>query len=148
MIRVEPVDIDTIFACRAEVLRSGRPVSEVGFDGDTDPATLHLAAIDDGEVAGCLTVMAIPMPGDADYTHQLRGMAVRPAWRGQGVGAKLLAALSTARPGVRLWCNARQSAIGFYESQGWTQRGAFFDIPHHGPHVRMVAPPAPLDHSH
>ena len=35
------------------------------------------------------------------------------------------------------WCNARTTAIGFYEQVDWSVETDIFDIPTAGPHVRM-----------
>ncbi|MBA3707750.1 MAG: hypothetical protein H0W83_02890 [Planctomycetes bacterium] len=60
---------------------------------------------------------------------------------GAGAGAALLVVgdRMVRACGVRmLWCNARTSAIGFYQKQGWTVVSAVFEIPVAGPHVRMT----------
>ena len=41
-------------------------------------------------------------------------------------------------PAGILWCNARTSAIGFYEKLGWRVTSGPFDVPGVGPHVTMV----------
>ena len=40
-------------------------------------------------------------------------------------------------PGWPFWCNARTTAIGFYEQAGWSTATDVFDIPTAGPHVKM-----------
>ena len=34
--------------------------------------------------------------------------------------------------GSLLWCNARESALGFYENLGFLVRGEPYDLPGHG----------------
>ncbi|MEM6459702.1 MAG: GNAT family N-acetyltransferase [Planctomycetota bacterium] len=139
MIRVERVELDAIFALRAEVLRDGQPIASAAFDGDDAPGTLHLAAIDgDGVVSGCVSVMRATMPGDPTRTRQLRGMAVAEHERNRGIGGLLLAEVDRREPAAALWCNARRPARRFYERHGWAAVSAPFDIAHHGPHVRML----------
>jgi predicted GNAT family N-acyltransferase len=41
------------------------------------------------------------------------------------------------RAGHMIWCNARLSAVRFYEKLGFETRGDEFDIPDVGPHVVM-----------
>jgi GNAT superfamily N-acetyltransferase len=66
-------------------------------------------------------------------------MATAPGWQGRGVGRSLLQYAEALLAGDRLWwCNARASAIGFYERQGWTVVSEVFDIPTAGPHRRMI----------
>lgn len=148
-IRIEAVEIGVILPLRTEVLRDGQPPESAQFAGDDAPTTIHLAALDEHHrVAGCLSLMENVMPGEAEWTHQLRGMAVAQSHRGRGAGGLLLNRLKQLTPNLNVWCNARVPAQRFYERHGWIAASAEFDIPHHGPHVRMTrrglsAPPHP-----
>ncbi|MEM9417859.1 MAG: GNAT family N-acetyltransferase [Planctomycetota bacterium] len=141
VMRIEAVPIETILPLRTEVLRDGQPPESAQFPGDHDPATLHLAAIGTVDkpnvVVGCLSLMPNPMPEDPAWTHQLRGMAVVEELRGSGVGGQLLVELGRRTPGYRVWCNARVPAQRFYGRHGWSVVSEAFEVPHHGPHVRM-----------
>jgi phosphoribosylformimino-5-aminoimidazole carboxamide ribotide isomerase len=67
-------------------------------------------------------------------------MAVDPGLQKSGVGGALIAAMIDevrARGGVRLWCNARTSAVGFYLRHGLSQTGAEFEVKGVGPHSVM-----------
>jgi ribosomal protein S18 acetylase RimI-like enzyme len=60
--------------------------------------------------------------------------------RGQGYGAALVrsgCAYVALERGTYLWCDARESAVGFYEKLGFVIRGNHFDLPVTGPHYRM-----------
>ena len=108
---------------RGEVLRSGR-VKEVRIDGDDDPATLHIGAIDaGGKLVGTSSYYARPMPGSSEGPAvQLRMMAVAASVQGRGVGGRILErAISelSARGDRLLWANARDSALGFYIAHGF-----------------------------
>jgi GNAT superfamily N-acetyltransferase len=140
-----PGTASEVLDVRHEVLRAGRPRDTAVFTGDDDPATRHWVAMQGDRVVGVVSVMAAPFP---DPWHdgpapqwQLRGMAVLPGLRGEGVGKKLLDAVHTdvAEP---MWCNARQAAEGFYAHHGWTPHGDHFDVPPIGPHRRMSWGPA------
>jgi GNAT superfamily N-acetyltransferase len=77
---------------------------------------------------------------------QLRGMATAATHQRQGIGQLLLMfaidEASQEKPSWPFWCNARTTAIGFYEQAGWSTATDVFDIPTAGPHVKMhfVAP--------
>jgi GNAT superfamily N-acetyltransferase len=133
------VPLALILPLRLAVLRPGMAAEAACFEGDAAATTLHLAASAGAQVVGCASLMLNAFAGEPAW--QLRGMATAPAWRGTGLGRRLLAhaeALLRDHP-VRLrWCNARTSAIGFYEKQGWTVVSEEFDIPSAGPHRRMV----------
>jgi len=137
---VESVVVATIRPLRHEVLRPGQPVSASAYPQDDDQQTLHLAAYDDaGAVVGCATFF--PERLDAEPAWRLRGMATAPAVRGQGYAGEMLARgrEELRERGVRLlWCNARASAVGFYERYGFERRGAEFDIAPLGPHYLLV----------
>jgi GNAT superfamily N-acetyltransferase len=132
--RVVEVEVGRTRDLRARVLRPGVPPEEVGFPGDDGPGVFHLAAEDDGTLVGIVTLIA-----DGDAGVRLRSMAVDPAWQGTGVGRMLVeAAVERLRAaGVRrMWCNARDTALGFYERLGWTVTGPGFiddvtELPHH-----------------
>jgi GNAT superfamily N-acetyltransferase len=74
---------------------------------------------------------------------QVRGMAVSPPLQRSGVGGLMLMDLQRLAAehadGVRLmWCNARSSAVGFYERHGWVVASEAFVIESAGPHFRMT----------
>jgi GNAT superfamily N-acetyltransferase len=89
----------------------------------------------DDEIVGVASVFFARLGADGPE-GQLRGMAVAPAARGGGVGLTLVRAIEAAHP-EGLWCNARVSALGFYEGAGWRVISETFDIPGVGPHVKM-----------
>jgi GNAT superfamily N-acetyltransferase len=142
MIEYQRVPLDRVIDLRHDILRAGLPRQTAIFDGDDETDTAHFAAIDDGRVVGCVTIMRRPY-SDHD-AWQLRGMAVNADVRGQGVGAMLLTvAEAHARQAggpVLLWCNAREPAVGFYQHHGWQLASERFDIPTAGPHFRMTKP--------
>lgn len=122
-----------------------RPTLEVGapLPGDDVPGAVHLGAVDaDGTVACTCFVYADPclwLPGRPAW--HLRQMATRPDRRGAGLGAAVVAAALEqvrAHGAQILWCNARETAVGFYERQGLERHGGVFtDERHEIPHVRM-----------
>ncbi len=125
---------------RRRVLRDGDPAAEVRFPHDDDPGALHLGVVDAGELVAVATACPVPTPWrEGRRAAQLRGMAVEPARQGRGVGRLLLdaavARLVTAGIEV-LWANARDSALGFYETYGMSVVGEGFltadtGLPHH-----------------
>ncbi len=139
--------LDEILPLRHRILRAELPFETATFEGDDDPATRHSVACHKGAVVCCLTLVPSAWEGQAAW--QLRGMATDAAVQGRGLGRRLLEdAVADARrdePGRIFWCNARISAIGFYERLGWRVVSEPFDVPTAGPHVKMIfgANPAP-----
>lgn len=129
---------------RHVVLRPGRPRETAVFAGDDHPLARHWVAIDGGAVVGVATIVPAPMPDPPvapPPAWQLRGMAVLPAHRGLGLGARLLEAAQQdlAAPA---WCNAREAVEAFYAAHGWRAVGPLFEIAGVGPHRRMWWPGA------
>lgn len=137
-VRMTQVSADDVYPVRRLVLRPGFPVGAERFPEDDRPDTVHVAALDDsGSAVGVATFFPSPFEGRPAY--QLRGMAVLAELQGAGVGARLLdEAVELLRGlGVRLiWAHGRDSALGFYERQGWKVVGEGYvygpmEMPHH-----------------
>jgi len=135
------VSLNEILALRHDVLRPGLPRDTARFEGDDEAGTRHFGAFlrGTGELAACVSCMRRPRHGQDAW--QVRGMATRGDVVRRGIGRALLEhALAALRdePGPRLvWCNARVSALGFWERQGWSVVSAVFDIRGVGPHRTM-----------
>ena len=135
MFTIKETTADALIALRWQVLRPGRPESTAHFAEDEASGSAHFAAIDSaGSVIGCASVI------EKEGRLQLRGMATAPEWQGKGVGRAVLEAVQAhaLQRGLPLWCNARMSALGFYEKSGWQKEGTIFDVPTVGPHIIMI----------
>lgn len=135
---VRRVPVEQVRPLRLEVLRPGREPESVEAATDDLPDTQHFAAVRDGEVIGVMTVFSDPSPaGDADALR-IRWMAVRPTLQRTGVGKLLLQAafqVAHQRSAPLIWADARDTALGFYEHNGFAAIGASFidpetNIPH------------------
>jgi GNAT superfamily N-acetyltransferase len=141
-VEVVPVPAAVGRALRMSVLRPHESGDGPMYPLEDDPATSHFAALAGEEVLAVGSVMADghphePAPGD----WRVRGMATVPECRGQGFGARVLAALEShaeAEGGKRLWCNARIGARSFYEQAGWVVEGGEYEIPGIGIHLLMT----------
>ncbi|MDX2130970.1 MAG: GNAT family N-acetyltransferase [Planctomycetota bacterium] len=147
------------WALRQKVLRPHQDIREMAWDGDTEESTRHFGGYVDGALAGVATLLQnAPPTGDArpalaahllaheeGRAWQVRGMATDGPGRGCGLGRALLkfcAASAAVRggsgPGGIVWCNARTSALAFYERAGFVVASGEFELPHAGTHVVMV----------
>jgi len=122
---------------RATVLRSHLPDPDVDYPADRAPGSFHLGVRDEDRLVAAATFSLEPAPGHpGSPAARLRGMAVDPAHRGLGLGRALLEAAEPRlrAAGVELcWANARTSALGFYEANGFTTEGEEFEsvgLPH------------------
>jgi N-acetylglutamate synthase-like GNAT family acetyltransferase len=138
-IDVRRAGVEEIVGLRHRVLRAGLPRESAYFKADDLETTRHFAAIHQGRVVGCATLLLNEWEGKEAW--QLRGMAVDESVRGRGVGRLLIEAMEreAGASGVRtMWCNARVEAIGFYRRAGWEVASEEFVVPTAGPHVKMV----------
>jgi GNAT superfamily N-acetyltransferase len=127
---------------RLEVLRPGRPASEVAYPGDESDLAEHLGAFEGGQLVAIATFVPEACPGEygVDAWH-LRGMATVPAAQGRGVGSQLLSngvARVLQRGAALIWCHGRTSARAFYERHAFRAIGDEFLIPHTGPHFLFI----------
>jgi predicted GNAT family N-acyltransferase len=145
-ITVRPGGADEVIDLRHKILRGHLPRSAAEYDVDAWPATCHwVATAPDGRVVGCVTIFPAPLDQQTPDAWQLRGMAVADDVRNLRVGAKLLAAvdgflLARSPPPALVWCNARVTAIGFYQRCGWRVVSDVYDVPGVGPHRKMIKP--------
>jgi GNAT superfamily N-acetyltransferase len=141
LLELRRATLEEILSLRHAELRPGRPLATARFDGDDEPATRHFGAFlpATGAVVGCVSCMRRPRAGTDAW--QIRGMATRGDLTGRGIGRALLAfaldALRTEAGPRLLWCNARVTALRFWERAGWSVASDVFDIPGVGPHRVM-----------
>jgi predicted GNAT family N-acyltransferase len=126
---IERVKANECYCLRESILRPGQPKENWTFDADDDTRTIHLAMKDDNEIVAIVSLLSEEKEG---CPWRLRGMAVKEALRGQGVGQQLLIAL-LAMVDESIWCTARKNVMDFYIKNGFTIFGNEFtmnDMPH------------------
>lgn len=133
---------------RRELLRPDRPEEESVYAGDDAPDSGHWGAFVDEALVAVASIYPEPLPESVEQTGEdeavswrLRGMAVCPVFQGKGYGRQLLDRCLQAvadNGGNLLWCNARTSAVGFYQGMGFEIAGSEFMIPDIGPHYVML----------
>lgn len=137
---VEQLPLDDIMALRLAVLRADTPSPSAHYAEDTDPTAVHLGIRQDGVVVACSTWITRPFPPDLSTPAiQLKGMAVVQHLQSQGLGAVILAAgiqRAIAQSKAIVWARARDSAIAFYQRNGFSVVGDMFvddatGMPHH-----------------
>lgn len=138
---IKRVSAEEVLPLRALVLREGRAIATAMFPKDDHPSTAHFAYILNGEIVTVASVMKETHKSGTAKSFQLRGMATRPDCHGKGFGAQVLKACLAyvqENDGDELWCNARVSASGFYEANGFQKIDPEpFDIAGVGPHYQM-----------
>jgi len=131
---------DEIVGLREAVIIAGTDRNSPEFSGDHDETTHHFGAFNGEANIGCLTMMLTTWADGPAW--QLRGMATTPEHQGKGAGRELLHFTEQTLgrdSGIRqFWCNARLSAVGFYQKQGWSIASEQFVIAGVGPHHKMA----------
>ena len=139
---IRPIAAHDTHALRQQVLRANQPNANVNYPGDEAEGSIHFGGFD-GETLVCIaSLYDEPMPEtqDEDRHVRLRGMAVSADRAGQGLGRQLLRHCldhSRDRGATLFWCNARESASGFYADSGFEKRGEAFEIEIIGTHYVM-----------
>lgn len=145
---------------RQSVLRPGLPPEQSHFPGDDDEGTFHLGAVNSSTqiVVGIGSFRRDALPAQpallapdgsalsdeilkALKPYRLRGMAVHPDFRRQGIGDRILQAgeAELRHLGCEiLWFNARIDAFKFYHSNGYEFASELFSINGVGPHKVML----------
>ena len=133
---VEEVPAETTHDLRWRILRGSRPDAPVVFPEDCRPEAFHLA-VRQGDavlaVASFSTEATPYRPGRSAV--RLRGMAVDGPFQQHGIGRLLVATVIDRLCAVGvdvLWCNARDSAAGFYARLGFEVEGDGFVLPESG----------------
>ena len=123
------------YSLRRSILRKNTPNESHEFNGDFDENTFHLGYFEENNLLGIVTLM---MSGDI---AQLRGMAVDENHQGKSIGRKLVLAaeeILTEKDIRKIWMNARETAVPFYEKLGYKTEGEIFMIKPIGFHYLMT----------
>lgn len=138
---VRQISARDTYPLRHKVLCAGRDFDTAIFEGDEEEQNFHLGAFEDGKLVSVASFYYEKNPNfDGDDHFQLRGMATAEGFRQKGLSRELL---KVAFPIIKqnfcnlVWCNARTTAVPFYEKVGFQKFGEEFDIPEVGRHILM-----------
>jgi len=139
MIRIDKISALEAYKIRKDVLRNGIPLTEK-MVGDFDESTLHFGVFLNDVLVCIASYMKTDNSCFSGVQYQLRGMATLKKYQQQGFGKKLILAVEDflrKEESIIIWCNARVSALGFYEKLGFEINGTIFEIPLIGKHYIM-----------
>lgn len=118
---IRKISADDTLQLRRDVLYPNESLDAVKVDHDADG--LHFGVFDQGQL---VTVVSLFLGRD---TAQFRKLATVPAAQGKGFGKAILAHLVDICKKEKiklLWCNARDTAVTFYDRLGYTTKGDYF----------------------
>lgn len=119
--QIEQIRPELTWRLRQRVLYPAQKIYEMEMDEDN--YGIHFGAFNDNEL---IAVVSLFQNG-TDF--QFRKFAVDESMQGKGVGKAMLNYMqdfAIAEGASRIWCNARLSAVGFYQKFGYSQTGNFF----------------------
>lgn len=120
---------------RRAILRKNMPNESHEFHGDFDGNTFHLGYFNGNQLLGIVTIMK------NGEVAQIRGMAVEQQQQGKGIGRELMLEaekILTQENVHKIWMNARETAVPFYEKLGYSIEGEIFMIKPIGFHYLMT----------
>ncbi|UKJ05779.1 GNAT family N-acetyltransferase [Solitalea lacus] len=138
---VKFISAEDTFCLRQRVLKPGVAINSCYFPKDNEPETFHLAVVENDEIIsiGSFNRSNLPYFGSTAQYH-LKGMATSLEHRGKNAGSVLVrfAIDYLKQKDIHLlWCNARVSAVGFYQKLGFTSIGDAFEVEGIGMHQTM-----------
>lgn len=117
---------------RNQLLRKPLGLSFPDKDLENEKDNILIGYFDDGKLEGCC--MLVPV---GQGTVQLRQMAVLSGLQGKGIGRTIMQFaenLARDKGFKKIIMHARDSAVGFYQKQGYEKKGEMFtevSIPHY-----------------
>ena len=140
MIKFVPLEV--VLPLRSKMLRGGADLNQCVFPTDSVEGVFHLAYyVNNKDIASVATFFPQQIEGRQGFAYQLRGMATDAQFFGEGYGTALLKyAVSYIKNAKAeyIWCNARVSAVDFYQKQGFQIVSDEFEIAEVGPHYIMI----------
>ena len=138
---VKFIPLELTLGLRSKVLRNDIPLEECTFDTDQIEGVFHLGYSIEHEITTVATFFPNNTIDEDKLGYQLRGMATDPLFAGKGFGKQLINFavdyIKTTNADY-IWCNARSSAIKFYEKLGFEIISDEFEISEVGPHYKMI----------
>ncbi|HJT73157.1 MAG TPA: 1-(5-phosphoribosyl)-5-[(5-phosphoribosylamino)methylideneamino]imidazole-4-carboxamide isomerase, partial [Chitinophaga sp.] len=120
-VQIRKINTEDTLQLRRDVLYPGADLSFVHLPYDADG--LHFGLFEGDVLAGVVSLFL------QRNTAQFRKLAVHPACQGKGYGSMLMQhieQLCRKERIAQLWCNARDTAEGFYLKRGYAYDGAPF----------------------
>jgi GNAT superfamily N-acetyltransferase len=121
MTHIEQITPELTWRLRRDVLYPGQKIFEMEIAEDIDG--IHFGAFKDDKLAGVVSLFQ--KGGD----FQFRKLAIEHSVQKTGIGGSLLKYITEyvlENGGTRIWCNARNTATGFYLKAGFIQTGELF----------------------
>jgi phosphoribosylformimino-5-aminoimidazole carboxamide ribotide isomerase len=120
MISIEQITPYLTHRLRRDVMYPEKKVFEMEMPEDIDG--IHFGAFKDDKLVGVVSLF------QTGTDFQFRKLAVDTSMQKMGIGNALLKYITDyaiENGGTRIWCNSRDSAIGFYQKAGFSKTGKY-----------------------
>jgi len=138
---IQPIRVEGARYLRRTILRPNLPLETIFYPGDDAGKTLHTGAFVNDVLVGVCTILQEAPAGENDIgAWRLRGVAVDPGQRGQGIGRALIEACiahAKTQGASYVWANGRISALPVYAALGFTAQGDEY-VTDTGPHYFVL----------
>jgi ribosomal protein S18 acetylase RimI-like enzyme len=121
MIHIEQIRPELTWQLRRDILYPEGIKQNMGLPQDDHG--VHFGAFKDNKLVGVVSLF------QTGTDFQFRKLAIDPSTQKMGVGSSLLQYIidyAKENNGERMWCNARDTAFGFYLKAGFTFTGEVF----------------------
>jgi ribosomal protein S18 acetylase RimI-like enzyme len=121
MIQIEQITPILTWQLRRDVLYPNDYKHNMGLEEDEHG--IHFGAFEDNKLVGVISLFQ----NGTDF--QFRKLAIDPSIQKMGIGSSLLQYIinySKENGGRKIWCNARDTAFGFYLKAGFALTGQTF----------------------
>ena len=142
MTAIKEITVEETYPLRHQVLRPHQSIDECKYHGDRDSLTRHFGTYVESKLVGIVSIYKSPLNHIHDKDcWQIRAMAMDVSVRKKGYANEILKkaeAYALENGAKYIWCNARVSALGFYEKNNYALYGKEFYVEDIGQHYIMI----------
>jgi len=139
---IKKITVEKTYLLRHQILRPHQSIDDCKYNGDRDSFTKHFGTYLDNKLVGIVSIYKSPLNHIQDKNcWQIRAMAMDISVRKKGYAKDILKKAEdyAIKNGAHyIWCNARVSALGFYEKNNYKIYGKEFYVEDIGQHYIMI----------
>ncbi len=138
---VKFISLELTLPLRSKILRNNLPLEHCVFPTDNTAGIIHVGYYQQDEILTVASFFPKNLQKYSGFGFQLRGMATNTLFVNKGFGKQLVifAIDHLKKQNVSyLWCNARATAVVFYQKLGFEIVSEKFEIEGVGPHYTMI----------
>lgn len=137
---VRCISLEETLDLRNRILRKNAGIDHARFKEDAAPGVFHVGYEKNENIVCIATFIPANHPNYQGNGYQLRGMATDVNQSGRGFGSAVIhfAFEKLQNQNIQyVWCNARKTALLFYEKLGFSIISGEFIVEGIGPHYQL-----------